>query len=146
LFGAALALWLTSTSSRAEADSWPRTEPLLRDFFGSSAQAFVVASLPLIFLSLVLLMMSDTASATYRGGLVFASLLSAAILYLVVRGVSRVCQIFEFKPLCWLGKISFSLYLWHWPVIVLIRELLERNEAMQYENLAALAGIALSLL
>ncbi|MDK7121482.1 acetyltransferase, partial [Lactobacillus paragasseri] len=53
LFGAALALWLTSTSSRAEADSWPRTEPLLRDFFGSSAQAFVVASLPLIFLSLV---------------------------------------------------------------------------------------------
>ena len=145
LFGAALALWLTSTSSRTEADSWPRTEPLLRDFFGSSAQAFVVASLPLIFLSLVLLM-SDTASATYRGGLVFASLLSAAILYLVVRGVSPVRQIFEFKPLCWLGKISFSLYLWHWPVIVLIRELLERSEAMQYENLAAFAGIALSLL
>lgn len=146
LFGAALALWLTSTSSRSEADSWPRTEPLLRDFFGSSAQAFVVASLPLIFLSLVLLMMSDTASATYRGGLVFASLLSVAILYLVVRGVSPVRQIFEFKPLCWLGKISFSLYLWHWPVIVLIRELLERNEAMQYEKLAACAGIALSLL
>lgn len=146
LFGAALALVLTSTSALSEADSWPRKEPLFRDFFGSSAQAFVVASLPLIFLGLVLFTMADTSSVTYQGGLVFASLLTVATLYLVVRGASPVRQIFEWKPLCWLGKVSFSLYLWHWPIIVLIRELLDRMEAAQYETPAAFAGIALSLL
>lgn len=146
LLGAALALGLTSDSSRPEADSWPRREPLLRDYFGSSAQAFVVAALPLVFMALAIFMMRDTASFTYRGGLVAGSMLAAVLLYLVVRGASPVRQIFEFAPLRWLGKVSFSLYLWHWPIAVLIHELLDRSGNMQYRTVAAFFGIAVALM
>ena len=145
LIGATLALLLTSTSPKSTADSWPRIEPLLRDYFGSSAQAFVASSLPLIAMGTILFTMPDTAAFTYNGGLVIASLLGACLLYLVIRGANPVHTIFNWSPMRWLGKVSFSLYLWHWPMIVLIREVLERNGWTQYQDVAALVGLATAL-
>ena len=57
----------------------------------------------------------------YRGGFavfaVLASLLVASVVILPGRGPNRL---FELPPVRWVGMISYSLYLWHWPAIVFL--------------------------
>ncbi|WP_282040779.1 acyltransferase family protein [Halomonas alimentaria] len=36
-------------------------------------------------------------------------------------GKSMIGTILSFKPLVWIGLLSFSLYLWHWPVLAFYR-------------------------
>jgi peptidoglycan/LPS O-acetylase OafA/YrhL len=66
----------------------------------------------------------------------FASILTAGILILLASGDSLVARCFSFAPLQWLGKISYGLYLWHYPVMLVLREIMGGNEQVK-ENFAA---------
>lgn len=55
----------------------------------------------------------------YYGGFLLYALLFAVIIISVGHQQTKVSRIFSFKPLVYIGKISYSLYLWHFPVIIL---------------------------
>jgi peptidoglycan/LPS O-acetylase OafA/YrhL len=57
----------------------------------------------------------------YRGGF-FAAGIAAAVLIVVAANPQRgpIGWALSFAPLRWLGLISYGLYLWHWPVDVVL--------------------------
>ncbi|HEY3096531.1 MAG TPA: acyltransferase family protein [Acidimicrobiia bacterium] len=61
----------------------------------------------------------DTAPWMYRGGYAIFGLCVAAVIMSSVQPERFALKsLLSLGPLVWIGRISYGLYLWHWPVIV----------------------------
>lgn len=55
----------------------------------------------------------------FRGGFLFASVLCVIVIADVRRPESLLARGFSWRPVVAIGLVSYGIYLWHWPVIVL---------------------------
>lgn len=67
---------------------------------------------------------------------------TVAVIWAAPSGAFSPMAVLGRRPVQWLGGISYSVYLWHWPVIVVARNLTEGNVS----KLLSLALIGLTLL
>ena len=79
-----------------------------------------LGSAALAGLALMLVFLGSNDGFTYRGGIFLASALTGLVL-LVSLQPGSVQRLLRLRPLQYLGRRSYSLYLWHWPVICLTR-------------------------
>lgn len=71
-------------------------------------------------------------------GLTLVPVLASALFLSVAFGSSKLAQL---PPIGWLGRISYSLYLWHWPVVVALTKF-----GVQGEIPWLVTGLAVSLI
>ena len=140
LTGAVLSLLMTSTKSDPQADSWAAAGK------AESRIAGIIGTLALIGYGAQLFLMPDDAEITYRGGLFLTSVLGVLMVWGVVREYGPMTPLFRTKVMRWFGQRSFSLYLWHWPVIMMLKALFEGNQNSDKSWILGLVAVPISLL
>ncbi|WP_394280839.1 acyltransferase family protein [Corynebacterium sp.] len=120
LIGAGMAIWMQGHRHREMV--WQQRIRLR----GLTGTLEVVA---LVGVLLLMATLSDGAPETYNGGLFLASVLTAVVMHGVIKGNRVLAPLFSLWILRHLGRLSFSLYLWHWPVIVFCREIMGDTQA-----------------
>lgn len=79
----------------------------------------------------------------YNGGFALIAAATVVLVLEVVLFPSRLSRVFEFAPLVWIGKISYGLYLWHYPIFEASKRLFEgRMSPLFYQMI----GVALTVL
>ncbi|WNS46098.1 acyltransferase [Paenibacillus sp. MMS20-IR301] len=76
--------------------------------------------LGLILLLVLIYRTNEYDDSLYPSGFLFLSVISAVVIAVLAHPASRVGGIMGSRPLAWIGKHSYSLYIWHYPVIILM--------------------------
>lgn len=133
LIGAWLAIaWPSAKLGVSRARNIAGRSLLIMDGIGVVALAGLV---------LMLVFANGYSPLLYRGGMVLCSVLTAIVIAVIAHPASRLAKVFAFGPFVWIGKRSYGMYLWHFPIILLMIPQTSTTETPWWLMLLAVAVI-----
>jgi peptidoglycan/LPS O-acetylase OafA/YrhL len=79
-----------------------------------------VAAVALVTLLGLMALGGEDSALTFRGGILLASVATTALVLVVVDRPGRLRALLELPPARWVGARSYGIYLWHWPVFLVV--------------------------
>ncbi len=104
---------------------WPAFSPNFKNEISvmPDAQQKLLNALGAIGLAVVLILacfVQGTSPFWYRGGLLLASICTALLIVSLTLPASPLKRFFAQKPIVWVGLRSYGIYLWHYPILLLM--------------------------
>lgn len=102
------------------ADTAPAQPSALVRFWSSPASIDVLGVVGLAGLAAMVALTNGYTAFQYRGGTLLCSILTLMVIAACVQPQGMVARALSAEPLVWFGKRSYSIYLWHYPLLLLM--------------------------
>ena len=88
--------------------------------------------------------LGDTSPLTFRGGLMVVNLAAVALVAATIRAAGPLARMFGHPALRGLGLRSYSLYLWHWPALVIAQRVFGMDSGHVWPAVVGLVAAGLA--
>ena len=110
------------------AETAPAQPSALTRFWSSPASIDVLGVVGLVGLAAMVVLTNGYTAFQYRGGTLLCSILTLMVIAACVQPQGLVARALAAEPLVWIGKRSYSIYLWHYPLLLLMNPVANIND------------------